>query len=746
MRGFKTILLFAALLCAVSARSQYITFVVTDKENGKPLQDVTVTGATTERVEYTDSNGVVTFAVLKGQQSETFVISQIGFFRKRYKWNSTDAMPVMIALEEDEYELEEVVITTTRQYLEADATPTRVDVVVNEEMEERSIDKPSSISHAVKEQPGVQIQRTAVASGFFNIRLQGLNGKYTQFVKDGMPLFGGFSNALGITQVPPMDLQQIEIIKGPASVLYGGDAIAGVINLVSKQPDEEGTYDVLCNVENTRSVDAGAYLSKKVKWFGFTLMGMYRYQKERDWNSDNFSDYPKLNRLTVTPTLYFYPNEHCTIQAGVHYAQEKRWGGTIQAIRNQSDSVYNYLERNDSRHIAGIFKLTYDFEEQGKLTVKQSVNYFNRALAVAAYRFGGYQLATLTELNYQYVRKKHNLIVGADFRSDAFYETEAIANARSYALYTAGFFTQYIYAFTANTSAEAGFRLDYNQRYGVFALPRIAVLHRFNPHFQLRANGGMGYKMPAITQPESEEVYFKNVQPIAPTVKPEYSAGGTVDFTGKLPSFNGLYVTLTQMVFYTHVFRPVQAVSSEIENCLTLDCELWNYRNMRGFIETRGIESGIKLEYRGFNVGMNYTLIDHFKRDEGVRSLMPITAKHQLALLAGYELFGKFSVGLDAYYFSPQKLSNGNRTNSIWELGLNTQLNLDYLVVFVNVENILDIRQTRYGPVVQPFPTFSRPRFAEIYAPLEGTILNAGFKLRIGKLVTPKNTAAGTDD
>lgn len=726
----------AGSLPAQHVLKAYVSTLEEDEDEQEPLGGATLAIAENNIIAYTDSTG---YAELSGIPAgeRTVIISYIGYFKKKLKLTfplDANKPPLQILLEPQEEELEEITITTTRTNALQQDNPTRVDVVNSEEMQERSIDKPSSISHAVKEQPGVQVQRTSASSGMFNIRLQGLNGKYVQLLKDGNPLFGGFSNALGITQIPPLDLQQIEIIKGPASTLYGGDAIAGVINLVSKQPTEDLATDLLLNIENTRSVDAGVYLAQRYKWFGFTLTGMYRNQKERDWNRDNFTDMPRLQRYNVSPQLYFWIGDKVQINAGVNYAYEDRLGGTLQYIQGKEDTVYDYFEKNLTTHLGTNFKLEYNAGEKGRLVVRNSANYFNRELDIPAYKFGGKQLATLTEINYRFVKGKHDFIAGLDFRTDKFTEHMYDTFNRSYNYLTAGLFTQYIFNWTKNTALEAGFRLDYNTTYGALPLPHLAWLQKWNEHFVTRLNAGMGYKLPTVFQEETEEALFRNVFSIANTVKPELSAGGTADLVATLPNFNGLSITITQMYFYTRILRPIVATTTFIENCPTLDCEQLSYSNAKGYIESRGVETGLRLNYRGFGFGINYSLIDHNREINKVKSIAPLTAKHQLALLAGYELFGKFSFGVDCYYFSPQRLSDGTKTRSIWELGINTQLDLKYILIFANLENILDIRQSRYGTIVTPYPTYSHPKFADLYAPLEGTILNAGFKLRLGEV------------
>lgn len=741
--------LMAAIVFFETAQAQYTYKAqVTDKEEHTPLEGVAVVLADSNLIAYSDSLGNVQLQGIPGGE-QVLVFSLVGYFKRKVKANfpAADSVIHRIFLVAQQQELEEVMIVTTRNYQKAENLPVRVDVVANEEMNERSIDKPSSISHAVKEQPGVQVQRTSAASGLFNIRLQGLNGKYTQLLKDGLPFFGGLSNALGIAQIPPMDLQQIEIIKGPASVLYGGDAIAGVINLVSRQPAEKPVYDVLVNLESTLSVDAGAYISQRFKKVGFSLMGLYRNQLPVDWNGDKFSDYARLQRYTVSPQIYFYINPHATFTAGVMYAAEKRLGGAMPYLKGEEDSVYTYFENNHTEHTGTNLRFEYDFEKAGKLQLKNAVNYFKRNLYMQDYSFGGIQIASLTELNYHVSVKQHDLVLGADFRTDKFTEdnrTDSTWNSRHYNLLTGGFFAQYTWHFKTRTAVSGGVRFDYNNRYKVNVLPHIAVLHKWTKHFSSRLNAGMGYKLPTVFQENSEERNFRYVLPVADSVKPELSAGGTLDYVVSIPNINGLALTVSQMIFYTHVFRPVMSDTGHLENCT--GCETTFYKNAKGYVNSRGLETGIRLSYRGFNFGLNYTFIDHNRYINGVRSIAELTAKHQLAFMAGYEWNEMVSVSVDAYYFSPQRLSNGATTRSIWELGVNTQVNLRYVILFANVENILNIRQTKYGPVVTPNPDYSRPAFSQIYGPLEGTIANAGFKVRLGEFFGIRKNKGGNRD
>jgi iron complex outermembrane receptor protein len=743
--GWGVIWLSLCVQAQVGFNLQFKVLKQEEEEDAEALSSVYVSVAGTNITTTTDSNGV---ALLKQvpQGLHQIEFSLLGYFKKTIKRNviGSDTASYIVFLEPKEAALEEVTIVTTRSYSRMEENPIAIDVVNNEEMTERSIDKPSSISHALKEQQGVQVQRTSATSGTFNIRLQGLNGKYTQLLKDGFATFGGLSSGIGIAQIPPLDLQQIEIIKGPASTLYGGDAIAGVIHLISKRPVlHQPERDILVNIESTRSVDAGIYASEKIKWFGFTLTGMYRHQTERDWNNDNFVEYPKISRIYVCPKFFFDIGKSIHLTVGAQYTFENRLGGSLPFIKGLNDSVFSYFEKNLTHQAITHFLLEGNLQRYGKITVRHAFNYFNRLLTLPDYSFHGIQLASISEINYRFKKDNHTFIAGIDLRTDHFKEQHAdTSGQRNYAYETIGFFTQYTLQLKRGTTLETGFRSDGNLQKGFIPLPFFSLMQKWHKHFTTRLNGGMGYKLPTIFQGESEEFNFRNVRPLATHLKPEISAGGVLHLLAPLPNFNGVNITLTQLWFFTHLFRPLVAEIQPIANCTTLDCEEMQFINGNGHIQTKGVETRFQLYYRGFSFISGYTFTHHTQNQNGLTKEAAITAPHQVSLLIGYELFRRFSAGVDAYWFSPQKLSDGSATKSIWEIGVNTQLNLKYVIVFANVENILDIRQSRYGELVRPFPTYRKPRFAEVYAPLEGTIFNVGVKAilsSLGKKQSPED-------
>ncbi|KAK0340445.1 hypothetical protein LTR94_030468, partial [Friedmanniomyces endolithicus] len=149
----------------------------------------------------------------------------------------------------------EIVVQATRTGRRVQDEPIRVDVINREEIEEKLLMRPGNIAMLVSETPGVRVQTTSPALGAANVRIQGLKGRYTQILADGLPLYGGQTPSIGLLQIPPTDLGQVEIIKGAASALYGPSALGGVINLVSRRPASESQGELLLNATSRDGQD-----------------------------------------------------------------------------------------------------------------------------------------------------------------------------------------------------------------------------------------------------------------------------------------------------------------------------------------------------------------------------------------------------------------------------------------------------------------------------------------------------------
>ncbi|WP_373397193.1 TonB-dependent receptor [Algoriphagus halophilus] len=214
---------------------------ISDKDSGAPLVGATILLKELSLGAVSDENGLI---LLEQVPDGTFTleIRYLGYETLRIKRTfpvGPSEMPEEFSLDHSEEEMEELIVQSNRSSRVIEDVPTRVEIIAGEELSEKGNMKPGDIRMLLNESTGIQTQQTSATSYNSSIRIQGLDGKYTQLLRDGLPLYAGYSSGLSLMQIAPLDLAQVEVIKGASSTLYGGGAIAGLVNLISKSPQEE---------------------------------------------------------------------------------------------------------------------------------------------------------------------------------------------------------------------------------------------------------------------------------------------------------------------------------------------------------------------------------------------------------------------------------------------------------------------------------------------------------------------------
>jgi outer membrane receptor for ferrienterochelin and colicins len=227
-------------------------------------------------------------------------------------------------------EIEEVVVQATRSRRRVEDEAIRVEVLNQEEIEEKLLMRPGNISMMLAETGGLRVQVTSPSLGSANIRVQGMRGRYTQLLADGLPLYGGQASSLGLLQVPPSDLRQVEVIKGAASALYGGQALGGVINLVSRRPADEPEGELILNATTRDGQDLSAYGSSELGagWSG-SLLANVNHQSTQDLDDDGWIDMPGYERGAIRPRLFWAGADGATAFLTIGAMAEQREGGTL---------------------------------------------------------------------------------------------------------------------------------------------------------------------------------------------------------------------------------------------------------------------------------------------------------------------------------------------------------------------------------------------------------------------------------
>ena len=698
--------------------------LVTDAESSEPLPGATATirgtdiGASANNVGMLEINNVP-----YGKQSIQFSFVGYQFHTITLNFPLRSSEPVRVLLESDEGDLEEVVITSTRSSRTIADIPTRVEFIAGEELDEKANMKPGDLRMLLSESTGIQTQQTSPTSANSSIRIQGLDGRYTQILKDGFPLYAGFSGGLGLLQTPPLDLKQVEVIKGSSSTLHGGGAIAGMVNLISRVPKDDRELKFFINGTSAKGLDLSGYYGKKFGKAGITLFAARNTNEPYDPAGINLTAIPKFKRYTFNPRLFFDFSEKTRLNVGVNLTKENRMGGDIKYIEGKEDIVHTYFEKNKTNRYSTQLSVDHSLNDKAKFSFKNSVSYYDRSIQIPDYLFSGVQLSSYSEMNFNYKKEKSEWISGINFLTDKFtqdkHDTIIPVN---YDQNTIGAFVQNTWNASGIITLETGLRGDYQSAYGFFLLPRMSALLKINNHLTSRIGGGLGYKTPTIFTEDAEKIQFKKVLPIdVNNTSAEKSYGGNFDINYRTGVFQGNgSLSINQLFFYTRINNPL-LLASDANG-------FYNFLQPHGFIDTKGLETNIKLTYKDFKLFVGYTFAD-VKQHYATINQFPLVATHRLNNVLVYEVEDKLKIGLEAYYYSPQKLNDGATGKSYWLTGLMIEKIWERFSIFANFENFTDTRQTKFDTIYTG--TITNPVFRDIYAPVDGFVFNGGFKIKL---------------
>jgi len=718
------VLLFAASCCM--AQQKLVTSIISHEKKEPVSASIRIKGI--NKGFSTDTLGITTLE-FPANGNYTLVVSAVD--------HEESVLHITIPFEKDslliemkinDEEMEEVIVQSTRTSRTIANVPTRVETIELEEIDEKNNMRPGNVAMLLHESTGIQVQQTSATSGNASVRMQGLDGRYTQLLKDGFANFGNFSSGLSVLEIPPLDLKQVEIIKGPASPLFGGGAIAGVVNFISKTPKEKAEYSFILNHSNISQSNIGAFISQKKNKAGFTLLALYSRQKEYDVDKDDFTEVPESKEFTIHPKLFLYPDDKTTLIIGNSFSKAERTGGDVFVIKNKADALHQYFEKNKSLRNISSFELDKKMSERNTFIFKQSFSIFDRSIEIPAYTFSGIAQNAFSDVSFIINRNKHALVLGANFIYDHFNEKDKSSSNRDNTTTTSGLYVQHTWDANEKIKLESGLRIDMvnnkNSLYKkseVFILPRMSLLIRYNTQLSSRIGAGMGYKTPTLFTEETETMQYRFVNQLK-DVRSEKSYGATADINFRTSLADDLSFSFNHMFYFTVIEKPLVLVTSM--------AGLSTFMNAVKPLQTAGFETNAKFIYKeNFKLFLGYTFTDARAKYLSGNQFITRVPKHKLNSALIYEKEGNLKLGLEGYFTGKQYLSNNTQSPAYSEFGFMAEKIFRHFSVYINFENFTDTRQSRYKNVVNG--SHLNPTFDEIWTHTEGFVLNGGVKIRL---------------
>lgn len=714
-------LIFFALAYQANAQNT-IKFLLKDDQTKDPIIGAAVMIDSLKLGVITDEKGLASFNNLPNGNFKVQFRS-IGFISKSKIIHFPQPLPNRIfevTLEPSDNALNEVVVSITRSNRSIENIPVKVDVVSAEDVSEKGLMQPSNIASLFNETTGVMTQQTSLVSGATSLRMMGLPGRYTTILNNGMPLYQGYSGGLSIVQIAPMNLQQVEFIKGNASTLYGGGAIGGVVNLITKKPQNKRDLSFLVNSTSAKGWDASEFYSQKWNKIGTTIFSTYDHSAAFDPDHTGFSVIPQMNRITFNPTIFLYLDKKTSVSFGVNTLFEHRFGGDMRVLEGQADSTHQFFQRNNSTRISTQLSLQHQWNDHHQFNLKNSISYFGNHILMPDVNMMGKQISSFTEINNQWNVANNEWIVGANLWTDHYSPLQQSISA--YQLITAGAFIQNTWNPVSWFSIESGIRLDQSnvkmssQKSQFFILPSINLMAKINRHFNTRLGGGLGYKMPSPFGFETEETLYDPVLPldVAKSIA-EKSYGSTWDVIYQNVSEEFKF-NLDLMLFATRINHPLIEQNNSLFNA-------------NGYLQTQGCAASMMLAMDELNLFAGYTYTLTQNHYNGQTQWQPLSPKHLLYLDLAYEDEGNFRTGVEADYTGRQTLFDGTIGRSTFTASWLIEKMWKHFNLFLNVDNITNIRQSKWGALYSG--SITHPVFKDVYAPLAGQIFNIGMQIHI---------------
>ena len=668
----------------------------------------------------TDSIGKCSIKLSNGTHQLTFTL--IGFVTLNKFVDIPQSGQVLIELSSSEISLDEVVIVaSSRNNSNIENSTLKVEVLGKEELGEEASIKPGNIASILGDVSGVQIQQSSATSGNSNVRIQGLDGRYTQLLRDGMPLFEGFAGGFGILSIPPLDLQQIELIKGSASTLYGGGAIGGLINLISRRPKMQQEADVLLNATSLKEFNGNIFLAKRNSKLGYSLFAGYNRQLPIDVNKDGFTDLPDATSYIFHPKIFFYPNEKTTAYIGYSGVIDGRVGGDVY---NKELIYEHYTEKNTSNRNTGEYLVEHHFNNNAKLTIKGSASNFHRTINVTNQpTINANQINYYNEASAYIPIKKNDLVCGINFVGDD-YKTVApnTASLKNFNNKTLGSFAQFSWHIKEKTIIETGVRVDNHFKYGVFVLPRIAIFKRYNKQWASRAGYGGGYKTPNPLVQQNVDYNVLQLQAITGAVIPEKSNGYNAEVNYKYEFGDASSLFINQAFFYTQINKPVLFTPDMKGNVFLA--------NAPKATISKGSDTYIKVKLDEWELYAGYTFTDAERTYLVTNKFIPLTPKHRFAFVAVYEIEHVWRFGLEGSYTGAQFRYDGTKTPAYFFGAAMVQRNFGkHFIAVLNCENLFDFRMSRIESLF--VGSKSNPIFKPLWAPIDGRVVNLSIRWKI---------------
>lgn len=747
----RLILTFFLYVSCVHVYAATISGIVQSGNEPVPFALVGVVGTSVGVT--TDASGKFSLQLAPGKYELRFQC--VGYLTLQKAITVTDQdLTLQIILEPDGKQLNEVVVSGTMSDIERFDSPVLVDVYNPTFLKRNPV---PNLFESVAMINGVRPQMNCNVCNTGDIHINGMEGPYTMILIDGMPIVSSLSTVYGLMGIPTSLIERVEIMKGPASSLYGSEAMGGIINVITRNPMNAPKFGADVSSTSWGEVNAdfaGSYRLGK-RTHGLTGVNYFNYSLPVDANNDGFTDMTLQKRLSAFSRIIFLDTLNRQSSLGIRYVYEDRWGGEMNwnnAFRG-GDSIYGESIYTNRVEVIGSWQLPVkkDITLQTSYTLHDQNSVYGTIAYIAAQHIG------FAQLFHRFSKGRSNWLAGTAWRLNHYDDntpaTEFINNnivqTRPAITSLPGVFLQNDWMLNERHRLLLGYRMDYHPIHGLIHSPRIAW--KYAPHERLimRWSSGTGFRVVNLFTEDhaaltgSREVIIRNA------LNPERSINLTGNLTWRTYHsswFGGLEVT----AFYTYFSNKIVADYDSNPDAIIYD-------NLQGYAVSSGVSMNADITFTTgtkFTFGASYMEVYRMDRDsmnryeKNVQLFAPRwsatgtlshTFKKRTQVYLTFNTYGPMRLPVVPNDFRPEY--------SPWYTLLNVQVRhpvKEQWELYAGIKNLLNF--VPQHPILRPRDPFDQQVNDPVnnpndytfdpsynYAPLQGIRVFAGVRYQIGR-------------
>ena len=692
-----TIAVYFICICA-SAQNGEIKGSISDELSPIAFANVYLEGTTIGASSDEDGNYILK-NIPEGKYKLVSTVLGYRKFSKNITLAANEKLNVSILMEASSEQLEETVVTGTLKAVSRSESPVPVEVYSPTFLKKNPT---ASIFEALQNVNGVRPQINCNVCNTGDIHINGLEGPYTLVLIDGMPIVSGLGTVYGLSGIPNSLIEQIEIVKGPASSLYGSEAVGGLINIITKNTLEAPDFaaDAFLTGWGEYNLDVGAKIDIGEKTDLLLGVNYFNYDELIDNNGDNFTDLTLQDRISVFQKWNFQRDDNRIFSLAGRFFYEDRWGGELQWTPEfrGGDEIYGESIYTRRWEVLGKYQLPV----KEKLLLSFSYNDHAQNSVYGDTPYLADQRIGFTQLTWDKKAGKHDLLLGTALRYN-YYDDNTTATVSADEVVIPSLFVQDEISLAKKHSLLLGMRYDYDTRHGNIFTPRTAYRWKMTDNDILRLNAGTGFRVVNLFTEDHAALTGARDVLVTEELEPERSFNLNLNYLKKIYGDNGTFANIDASLFYTNFSNAILPDYDTNPNQIIYD-------NLDGTSISQGISANIDVVFpSGFKFLVGATFQDVRQTENGVSRRQILTESYTGSWNLGYNFRNlKLSVDYTGNLYGPMRLptlgENDPRSDfsPVWSIQ-NIQFTykgLEDFEFYGGIKNLLDWTPNRGNPFI----------------------------------------------